>query len=245
MSLLFLLRRSASKVALREKGIRHDLIDAVFALGDEDDLVRLVARVEALQAFLKTDDGANLLAGYKRAANILKAERKRTARPSSARSIEKHINRAGGKSSVCGAGQGTKPRSRPRWKRRISPTPCGRWRALRGPVDAFFETCQSQCRRCQDPGEPAASSGRLAGGAFIRSRIFPRSKVVRCMTKWVYAFGDGKAEGEAGMKNLLGGKGANLAEMSNLGLPVPPGFSITTEVCTYYYANRRNLSRRI
>ncbi len=57
------------------------------------------------------------------------------------------------------------------------------------------------------------------------------------MTKWVYSFGSGKADGEAKMKNLLGGKGANLAEMSNLGLPVPPGFTITTEVCTYYYAN--------
>jgi pyruvate,orthophosphate dikinase len=57
------------------------------------------------------------------------------------------------------------------------------------------------------------------------------------MAKWVYAFGDGKAEGTAGMKNLLGGKGANLAEMSNLGLPVPPGFTISTEVCTYFYAN--------
>jgi len=57
------------------------------------------------------------------------------------------------------------------------------------------------------------------------------------MAKWVYSFGNGTAEGAAGMKNLLGGKGANLAEMSNLGLPVPPGFSITTEVCTYYYAN--------
>jgi pyruvate,orthophosphate dikinase len=57
------------------------------------------------------------------------------------------------------------------------------------------------------------------------------------MTKWVYAFGDGKSEGDAGMKNLLGGKGANLAEMSNLGLPVPPGFSVTTEVCTHYYKN--------
>ena len=57
------------------------------------------------------------------------------------------------------------------------------------------------------------------------------------MTKWVYAFGDGKSEGEQGMKNLLGGKGANLAEMSNLGLPVPPGFSITTEFCTHYYAH--------
>jgi glycyl-tRNA synthetase beta chain len=65
------------KVALREKGIRHDLIDAVFALGNEDDLVRLVRRVEALQAFLKTDDGANLLTGYRRAANILKIEEKK------------------------------------------------------------------------------------------------------------------------------------------------------------------------
>jgi pyruvate, orthophosphate dikinase len=55
--------------------------------------------------------------------------------------------------------------------------------------------------------------------------------------KWVYSFGDGSAEGRADMKNLLGGKGANLAEMSNLGLPVPPGFTITTEVCTVFYDN--------
>ncbi len=60
------------KVQQREAGVRHDLIDAVFALGGEDDLVRLLARVQALQAFMATDDGANLLAGYKRAANILK-----------------------------------------------------------------------------------------------------------------------------------------------------------------------------
>src|SRR5438045_4271352 len=60
------------------------------------------------------------------------------------------------------------------------------------------------------------------------------------MTKWVYAFGDGKAEGKAEMRDLLGGKGANLAEMSNLGLPVPPGLTITTEVCTYYYANKQS-----
>jgi pyruvate,orthophosphate dikinase len=59
------------------------------------------------------------------------------------------------------------------------------------------------------------------------------------MTKWVYGFGDGKAEGEQGLRDLLGGKGANLAEMSNLGLPVPPGFTISTEVCTHYYANAR------
>jgi len=62
------------KVQQREAGVRHDLIDAVFALGSEDDLVRLLARVRALQALVGTEDGANLLAGYKRAANILKKE---------------------------------------------------------------------------------------------------------------------------------------------------------------------------
>ena len=62
------------KVQQREAGVRHDLIDAVFALGGEDDLVRLLARVHALQGFVTTEDGTNLLAGYKRAANILKKE---------------------------------------------------------------------------------------------------------------------------------------------------------------------------
>lgn len=62
------------KVQQREAGVRHDLIDAVFALGGEDDLVRLLARVKALQAFVETPEGTNLLAGYKRAANILKKE---------------------------------------------------------------------------------------------------------------------------------------------------------------------------
>lgn len=57
------------------------------------------------------------------------------------------------------------------------------------------------------------------------------------MSKWVYTFGNGKAEGDANMRNLLGGKGANLAEMNKVGLPVPPGFTVTTDVCTYYYAN--------
>ena len=57
------------------------------------------------------------------------------------------------------------------------------------------------------------------------------------MSKWVYTFGNGKAEGDANMRNLLGGKGANLAEMNKVGLPVPPGFTVTTEVCTYYYAH--------
>jgi pyruvate,orthophosphate dikinase len=60
------------------------------------------------------------------------------------------------------------------------------------------------------------------------------------MSKYVYSFGGGRAEGKAGMKSLLGGKGANLAEMTNIGLPVPPGFTITTEVCTYFYAHNKH-----
>lgn len=59
------------------------------------------------------------------------------------------------------------------------------------------------------------------------------------MNKWVYFFGEGKAEGNGKMKELLGGKGAGLAEMTNLGIPVPPGFTITTEVCTYFYQNNK------
>src|SRR4051812_41220668 len=63
----------------------------------------------------------------------------------------------------------------------------------------------------------------------------PEAEAVKA-GKWVYTFGDGKAEGKAGLRDLLGGKGANLAEMANLGLPVPPGFTIPTSVCTYFYA---------
>ncbi|MDI6767999.1 MAG: pyruvate, phosphate dikinase, partial [Bacteroidota bacterium] len=63
--------------------------------------------------------------------------------------------------------------------------------------------------------------------------------------KYIYSFGGDKAEGKAGMKNLLGGKGANLAEMANLGLPVPAGFTITTEVCTYYYHHRRSYPKQL
>ncbi|MCH8024882.1 MAG: pyruvate, phosphate dikinase, partial [Candidatus Marinimicrobia bacterium] len=59
--------------------------------------------------------------------------------------------------------------------------------------------------------------------------------------RWVYSFGAGEAEGRADMKNLLGGKGANLAEMTNMGMPVPPGFTLTTEVCNQYYENDRAL----
>ncbi|MFA6448208.1 MAG: pyruvate, phosphate dikinase [bacterium] len=63
--------------------------------------------------------------------------------------------------------------------------------------------------------------------------------------KYVYYFGDGNADGDAGMKNLLGGKGANLAEMTNLNIPVPPGFTVTTEVCTYYYAHKKSYPKEL
>ncbi|HEX2520691.1 MAG TPA: pyruvate, phosphate dikinase, partial [Terriglobia bacterium] len=64
-------------------------------------------------------------------------------------------------------------------------------------------------------------------------------------SKYVYFFGAGKAEGRAGMKGLLGGKGANLAEMTNIGLPVPPGFTISTELCAYYYANKKKYPKEL
>src|SRR6476659_9735461 len=63
--------------------------------------------------------------------------------------------------------------------------------------------------------------------------------------KWVYTFGDGKAEGEAGLRYLLGGKGAKLAEMANLGLPVPPGFTIPTSVCTYFYQHDKTYPKEL
>ena len=76
---------------------------------------------------------------------------------------------------------------------------------------------------------PRARKAAASSTQHSRRATAPRT------TKWVYAFGAGKAEGRADMRNLLGGKGAGLAEMANLGLSVPPGFTITTEVCTAYY----------
>ena len=64
-------------------------------------------------------------------------------------------------------------------------------------------------------------------------------------TKYVYFFGAGKADGKGHMKDLLGGKGAGLAEMTNAGVPVPPGYTITTDVCRYYYANKKKLPKEL
>src|SRR5829696_6438173 len=64
-------------------------------------------------------------------------------------------------------------------------------------------------------------------------------------SKYVYTWGNKKADGDGSMKPLLGGKGANLAEMTRIGLPVPPGFTITTEVCTYFYAHKRTYPKEL
>jgi pyruvate,orthophosphate dikinase len=81
-------------------------------------------------------------------------------------------------------------------------------------------------RKAAPPGKPPKASTKASSKASGKA-------------KWVYRFGNGKAEGRAGMRDLLGGKGAGLAEMANLGLPVPPGFTITTAVCTQFYANNK------
>src|SRR3954451_14702264 len=74
------------------------------------------------------------------------------------------------------------------------------------------------------------AKAKSAKAKLVKAKAAPKGQ-------WVYTFGGGRAQGRSGMKDLLGGKGANLAEMANLGLPVPPGFTITTAVCTHYYAN--------
>jgi pyruvate,orthophosphate dikinase len=81
-----------------------------------------------------------------------------------------------------------------------------------------------------------AAKGKAAKGRTTKGKT-TKPKASNSKAKWVYAFGGGRADGKTSMRDLLGGKGAGLAEMANLGLPVPPGFTITTEVCSYYYAN--------
>ncbi len=103
-------------------------------------------------------------------------------------------------------------------KRAGKPAPAKRMKAAPAPkrIAAASAKASTKASTAKRAAEPAAIKG-----------------------KWVYTFGGGKGEGGAKMKNLLGGKGANLAEMANLALPVPPGFTITTEVCTYFYQNNQ------
>jgi len=88
----------------------------------------------------------------------------------------------------------------------------------------------------------APAKGR--GKARAKARPASRKSAIK-PGKWVYTFGGGRAEGRATMRELLGGKGAGLAEMANLGLPVPPGFTITTAVCTHFYANEKTYPKTL
>src|ERR671932_84621 len=99
-------------------------------------------------------------------------------------------------------------------------------------TSANARTTRSRTTRSRTrASRPAARSARAASGA---SRITPRAN-----GKYVYFFGSGKAEGDRTMKDLLGGKGSGLAEMTNAGLPVPAGMTISTEACTLYYKEGR------
>jgi glycyl-tRNA synthetase beta chain len=167
------------KVQQREAGVRHDLIDAVFSLGGEDDLVRLLARVQALQKFVEGPEGANLLAGYKRAANILKKEDwdhdREAARPDRNRATPEYVD------GVRVSGTGYTPQieetelddaldgAEPRVKAALADEEYERAMAalasLRGPVDAFFEKVT-----VNDP-DPATREVRLNLLARVRNAV--------------------------------------------------------------------------
>ena len=136
------------KVQQREAGVRHDLIDAVFALGGEDDLVRLLARVRALQGFVGTADGANLLSGYKRAANILKKE----GWPSS----PLPSGEGQGASAPRGEGEGDTSDGRPHPSdaSRLPPSPTGRGNSL----SYSPEIAEAALSAALDAAEPAAAT---------------------------------------------------------------------------------------
>ncbi len=101
---------------------------------------------------------------------------------------------------------------------------------------------KSRSKISRQPVKKSTKTAARTAGAPIRkksrsakSAAGPAPSLTAAKDKWVYAFGGGKARGRADVRNLLGGKGAGLAEMAHLGLPVPPGFTISTEVCTYFY----------
>lgn len=148
------------KVQQREAGVRHDLIDAVFALGGEDDLVRLLARVHALQAFMATDDGANLLAGYKRAANILKKEGV-TAAEWKPLSYTPEIEEA----ALIAALDAAAPTAQSAVEAERFEDAMAALATLRAPIDAFFD------KVTVNDSDPAKREARLALLARMRDAV--------------------------------------------------------------------------
>src|SRR4051794_13235990 len=95
--------------------------------------------------------------------------------------------------------------------------------------------------RYPPPWDLAGASSHLRGSPMTQTPTMPAERAHRAAKRYIYAFGAGHAEGDATMRDLLGGKGAGLAEMTNAGLPVPPGFTITTEACNDYFAAGQTL----
>ena len=148
------------KVQQKEAGFRHDLIDAVFALGGEDDLVCLLARVKALQFFIATDDGENLLAGYKRAANILRKEGvEQTEQKPLSYTPEK------AEADLIAALEGAEPRARQAVETEDFEGAMAALAMLRGPIDAFFESVTV------NDADPAKRTARLALLARVRDAV--------------------------------------------------------------------------
>jgi glycyl-tRNA synthetase beta chain len=163
------------KVQQREAGVRHDLIDAVFALGGEDDLVRLLARVTALQSFVATDDGTNLLAGYKRAANILKKEAPVAAAvggPPAAAPTPNPSPEGRGASGVepaegalIAALDAAEPRAAAAVEAERFEEAMAALATLRAPIDAFFESVTV------NDADPAKRAARLALLVRVREAV--------------------------------------------------------------------------
>ncbi len=137
------------KVQQREAGVRHDLIDAVFALGREDDLVRLLARVQALQGFVETEEGTNLLAAYKRAANILKKE-VGSWTPDQAGSDDVPSE----EKALIKALDGAEPKASKAIEKEDFTAAMAALASLRAPIDAFFDkvTVNDRRTRVRAPG---------------------------------------------------------------------------------------------
>ncbi len=168
------------KVQQKEAGVRHDLIDAVFALGGEDDLVRLLARVKALQSFVATDDGATLLAGYKRAANILKKESLPSVTPAKAgvsnggeqtpevpafAGMSANYTSEPAEAALIAALDAAEPRAAQAVAEERFEDAMAALATLRAPIDAFFDSVT-----VNDP-DPDKRASRLALLAKVRDAV--------------------------------------------------------------------------
>jgi pyruvate,orthophosphate dikinase len=143
------------------------------------------------------------------------------------------------KASRIKASRSRRPAKAPTWRApaRQPPRPAQKQKPPTKPVRKRNRAAVAV--RPRKPAPPAVGKSRVAAKSGGAKSAAPMPG------KWVYSFGDGKAEGRARLRNLLGGKGANLAEMANLGLPVPPGFTITTEVCTYFYGHGKTYPKEL